>query len=92
MIGNIISLSFSNKEDFAVVANAYNNALENSRHYEKIGFTDCSKLSRKPNRRKRNIIWFNPPFSQNVSTNIGKKFFELIKKHSPPPRDTNFIK
>ena len=29
------------------------------------------------------VIWFNPPFSFNVSTNIGKKFFSLLGKHFP---------
>ena len=33
--------------------------------------------------RSRNIIWFNPPFSQNVKTNIGKLFLKLVKKHFP---------
>ena len=33
--------------------------------------------------RKRKIIWFNPPFNKNVSTNIGKKFLNLIDKHFP---------
>ena len=33
--------------------------------------------------RKRNIIWFNPSFSLNVSTNIGKKSFSLLGKHFP---------
>ena len=33
--------------------------------------------------RKRKIIWFNPPFRLHVSTNIGKKFFSLLGKHSP---------
>ena len=28
--------------------------------------------------RKRNITWFNPPFSKNVSTNVGKRFLNLI--------------
>ena len=30
--------------------------------------------------RKRLIIWHNPPYSANVKTNIGKTFFNLIKK------------
>ena len=36
------------------------------------------------NNRNRacNILWFNPPYSQNVKTNIGKTFFKL-KKHFP---------
>ena len=33
--------------------------------------------------RKRKIVWFNPPFSLNASTNIGKTFFSLLGKHFP---------
>ena len=33
---------------------------------------------------RRNITWFNPPFSNNVATNIGKEFFSLLAKHFPP--------
>ena len=29
------------------------------------------------------IIWFNPAFSLNVSTNIGKNFLSLITKNFP---------
>ena len=32
-------------------------------------------------KRGWNIIWFNPLFSQNVKTYIGKIFLDLIKKH-----------
>ena len=35
------------------------------------------------NPSSRNIIWFNPPFSQNVRTNITKLFHCLIDKHFP---------
>ena len=39
--------------------------------------------------QKRNITWFNPPFSNNVSTNIRKKkkFVSLLDKHFSPPPD-----
>ena len=33
--------------------------------------------------RTRNIIWFNPPFSKNVGTNVGRNFLNLIDKHFP---------
>ena len=33
--------------------------------------------------RKRNI-WFNPPYSKRVKTNIGKYFFRLLNKHFSP--------
>ena len=31
--------------------------------------------------KKRKVIWFNPPYSRNVKTNIGKSFFHLLVKH-----------
>ena len=34
-------------------------------------------------KRKRDILWFNPPFNSEVSTNIGKRFLELIDRHFP---------
>ena len=34
--------------------------------------------------RKRNIIWFNSPYSKSLKTNIGKYFFRLLKNHFPP--------
>ena len=35
------------------------------------------------NKRKRNVIWFNPPYYEEVQTNIRKAFFNLINKHFP---------
>ena len=29
------------------------------------------------------MIWFNPPYSDSVKTNIGKEFFRLLSKHFP---------
>ena len=33
--------------------------------------------------RNSNVIWFNPPNSLNVNTNIGKVFLNLVRKHFP---------
>ena len=30
------------------------------------------------------MTWFNPPFSLNVATNVGREFLKLIDKHFPP--------
>ena len=38
---------------------------------------------RNKRRRKRQIIWWNPPFSMNVKTNIGARFLALINKCFP---------
>ena len=62
----------------------YNNALAESGFKYKITFRkqeNTSTITNNTKKRKRKIIWFNPPFSLNVSTNIGKKFFSLLGKH-----------
>ena len=33
---------------------------------------------------REEVIWFNPPYNNRVSTNIGKAFFHLLRKHFPP--------
>ena len=42
------------------------------------------KETSKDKRRRRKITWFNPPYSKNVITNIGKKFFSLLSMCFPP--------
>ena len=37
----------------------------------------------KSKNRKRNILWFNPPYSMHVKTNIGKVFMRLVEKNFP---------
>ena len=32
---------------------------------------------------QRKIIWFNPPYSRNVQSNVGKAFLGLITRHFP---------
>ena len=34
--------------------------------------------------RKRQIIWFNPPYCQSVETNVARKFLILVDRHFPP--------
>ena len=34
--------------------------------------------------RKRQIIWFNPPYSKNFTTEVGNFLLSLIEKHVPP--------
>ena len=33
---------------------------------------------------ERKIIWFNPPYSMNAATNVGRYFLNLVNKHFPP--------
>ena len=73
----------SNVEIFHASKIDYETALKNS-GYKNV---DCKyNLVCKNNNkrsRQRNMIWFNPPFSQVVSTIIAKRFLDLLDKHFP---------
>ena len=73
----------NDKEHFDKAAPIYKEALKNSPFNETLNF-----LPSIPTRRHggRNIIWFNPPFSSNVKTNVGKQFLSLLQKHFPQHR------
>ena len=58
----------------------YSEALDKSGHPPEMKYKPTEKSKRT---RKRNIIWFNPPFSQHVKTNIGKVFLKLLDKNFP---------
>ena len=70
---------------FGQAAPLYNNALKDSGYSQGIEFlADRKELKPRPKRRRRRtIIWFNPPFSKNVRTPIGKRFLKLVDKHFP---------
>ena len=51
--------------------------------------THTTQNSRK--NRQRNIIWFNPPYSMNIQTNIGREFLNLVDKHFPKNHRYNKI-
>ena len=72
----------SSKEMFDQSKGYYQDALRKSGHTYILEYKPITNTA--PKKRKRNIIWFNPPFSKIVSTNIGKCFLQLINKHFPP--------
>ena len=79
------------KEDFDAAKPEYEEALLRS------GYKGSAKLEYTPRvtdaansrskkgkkQRKRKVTWFNPPFAANLSTNLGRKFLNLIEKHFP---------
>ena len=42
-------------------------------------------------KRRRKIIWFNPPFFKSVKSNIGKTFLNLIQRHFPKTNNLHKI-
>ena len=61
----------------------YNDALRESGYNKGVQYLENRKAGKKRKNRPRNITWFNPPYSQNVATNVGRKFRSLVKKHFP---------
>ena len=61
----------------------YKNALTES-GYKNVSliYTDKKDIKQKRN-RSRNIIWFDTPFNKNLSTNVAKRFLNLIDQHFP---------
>ena len=59
-------------------------ALKKSGYDYKLKYQKNTSTINSKQQRKRNIIWFNPPYSMNVATNIERFFLNLINKHFPP--------
>ncbi len=75
------------EEIFRNSAPYYENALKSSGYAENLSYETTSGGTPLPSNKKsrqRRIIWFNPPYSQNIQTNIGGTFLRLIAKHFPP--------
>ena len=68
-----------NQEEFNKAKPLYKEALLESNYKASIKF-EKPQYNTKRN-RLRKVIWFNPPFSQNIKTNIGKTFLKLVKQH-----------
>ena len=83
-----LSTLSSNKKVFDKSSKLYKEALQKCGYKKNINYeiqkVDEKKEENKNKKRSRKIIWYNPPFSANVKTNIGRKFLALIKKHFPP--------
>ena len=77
MITKRISNISCDKECFDKASPDYNNALKSTSFNENIKFPSKPIQGRK---RSKIILWFNPPFSSNVKTNI---FLRLLDKHFP---------
>ena len=87
-INRRLSSISSNETIFNEAAPEYQQALENSGYDFKLKYKPNheaanSNAGGKKRNRKRNISWFNPPYSENVATNVGHKFLGLIDKCFP---------
>ena len=80
---------------FEKAAPKYQDALEKSGHKYRLNFDPSpplqSEAKKQGRQRKRAVIWFNPPFSREVTTNVGQLFLQIMDKHFPPGNPLNQI-
>ena len=67
----------SNSHGFEQTAPIYQEALSNSGYDYKLSYKTTNKDSN-DGKRRRKIIWFNPPYSMSVATNTGKSLLKLV--------------
>ena len=80
MINKRVSNLSCNEKEFKKVKDVYQSALKASGYDKDMNYIQKSD---KKKSRQRKIIWFNPPFSNNAKTNVGKIFMSLVRKHFP---------
>ena len=74
----------SNKEVFLEAIPPYQAELDKCGYKDKLVWMEEEEIQQKKKRtRSKKVIWFNPPYSVNIRTNVGKEFLDLLDKHFP---------
>ena len=90
-VSNRLCRNSSNAVIFHASKVEYETALKNS-WYKNVDFKyNLENKNNNRRNRQRNIIWFNPSFSQTVSTNVAKPFPDLLDKHFAPTNQLHKI-
>ena len=72
----------ANEDLFYQAKPLYQDALKKSKYTHDLKFEEeMREEGQKGKGRKRQIIWWNPPYSMNVKTNIGARF---LSTNLPP--------
>ena len=80
-----LSNLYSNSEIFYEASKHYQNIVNQSGYDYKLQYkppnNENENKSKSSKNRKRNIIWFNPPFSKNISNNFGKNIIRNQRRY-----------
>ena len=80
-----LSDNSANQEIFESFVPPYQSELDRCGYSYQLRYNPRTEPTKpKKKRNKKNVNWFNPPFSLNVATNVGREFLKLIDKHFPP--------
>ena len=84
-INRRISALSSDEEMFMSVAPLYQEAINKAGYNFQLKYIPESATTgqHKRSRRRKHVLWFNPPYSTSVKTNVGAQFLRLIDKHFP---------
>ena len=80
-VNDRLSRLSSNETVFSSAIPLYQQALIDSGYDFKLKYNPeagSDSQSKRNRRRTRQIVWFNPPYSMNIETNIGQEFLKLI--------------
>ena len=78
-----LSSNSFNEQVFNSAKTEYEKALKDSGYKNvKLNYK-ARKEQRKKNNRNKKLIWFNPPYSKQVSMNTAKRFLNLLDLHFP---------
>ena len=84
IISDRLSRSSSNADIFNNIKLRYEEAMKKCGYTRKLTYTPPNREQNNVRRkRQRKIIWLNPPFNLDLSTNVAKMILNLIEKHVP---------
>ena len=76
----MVSRNCSSEEEFDKISHEYQTSLGKSRYSHEIKYNPV--IQTKKRSRKRVVTYFNPPWSNNVRTNIADRFLKLIDEQN----------
>ena len=76
-----LSNNSSNQQVFNSGKKEYEKALKDSGYKNGNLKFRAQREHRKENNRNRKVIWFDPPYSKQVNTNIAKRLLNLLDQH-----------
>ena len=79
----------ANKKVFDTAVPPYQRALQSSGFSHVLEYEPVAQCSTQKKKRKRNVTWFNPPYSNSVKSNIGRDFLQLLDTAFPPSNPLN---
>ena len=74
------------EEAYNRAAPTYQKALDHSGYNHQLKFKHPPPLNvstSQNKKRHRNVTWYNPPYSENVATNIGRMFLKILDEEFP---------